>query len=175
MIQKCNSSDFDAVLAIINDAASAYKGVIPDDCWHEPYMSAENLRKDIDAKVVFYGYEDQGSAAAGNGKLIGVMGTQEFDDVTLIRHAYVLTSHRNKGIGGKLLEYIKTLSDKPFLVGTWRDTAWSIMFYQKHGFSVLDTKRIAHLLNKYWTVSDRHREMSVVLANRKWLDRAANT
>lgn len=167
MIHKLTSSDFSTILTIINDAAQAYKGLIPDDCWHEPYMSAESLKKDMDKGVEFYGYHE-------DGKLIGVMGLQEFPDVTLIRHAYVLTAHRNKGIGGKLLKFLLQKITKPVLIGTWKDTPWSIKFYEKHGFKVLGETDIKFLLKEYWDVSERHKQMSVVLADKKWFDRISD-
>lgn len=161
MIRKCLDSDFEDMLSIINDAATAYKGVIPAQCWHEPYMSGEQLKKDIESGIEFYGYED-------GGKLAGVMGIQYFPDVTLIRHAYVLTSMQGKGIGGELLTYLVTKTNKPILIGTWRDTEWSIRFYEKHGFRVLEKNEIDKLLKKYWKISEIHRKTSVVLADKNW-------
>ena len=130
MIRKCAPADFDKIHAIINDAAMAYKGVIPADCWQEPYMDAEYLKKEMFYGVQFYGFEE-------NGELIGVIGLQQFNYLALVRHAYVLTAHQGKGIGGQLLEYIKKVNDKALLVGTWRDTARTIKFYEKHGFKIV--------------------------------------
>ncbi len=163
MIRQCVQTDFDSICSIINDAAMKYKGIIPAACWHEPYMSAEQLTKDIAAGVEFYCYED-------NGKPAGVMGLQHFPDVTLIRHAYVLSAAQGKGIGGKLLTSLLAKTDKPVLIGTWRDTPWSIAFYEKHGFKALSKEELLPLLGKYWDVSDMHRENSVVLADKKWYD-----
>ncbi len=161
MIRSCTQADFSAILAIIIDAAGKYKGVIPSECWHEPYMTAEQLKKEMDSGVVFYGYEE-------NGKLVGVMGLQEFPEVTLIRHAYVLTALQGKGIGGKLLKHLLAMTKKPVLIGTWRDTDWSIKFYEKHGFRVLQKRDINEQLRQYWNITDAHRDNSVVLADEKW-------
>ncbi|NLI13323.1 MAG: GNAT family N-acetyltransferase [Peptococcaceae bacterium] len=145
---------------IINDAASAYQGVIPEDCFHEPYMSEDELRHEIDDGVVFWGYED-------NGELVGVMGMQNVKDVTLIRHAYVRTIMRNQGIGGKLLSFLRTQTDRPVLIGTWADAVWAIRFYEKHGFSMVSPSEKDRLLRTYWVISDRQIETSVVLAEQK--------
>jgi GNAT superfamily N-acetyltransferase len=161
MIRKCKPEEADKILAIINDAAMAYKGVIPADCWHEPYMSAEDFKKEIFYGVQFYVYVD-------NNELIGVIGLQQFNYVALVRHAYVLTSHQGNGIGGQLLEFIKTVNDKALLVGTWRDTARSIKFYEKHGFKIVTDAEKKRLLARYWIISDSHRNNSVVLGDKKW-------
>lgn len=160
MIRKCGSSDFTRMYTIINDAASAYQGVIPEDCFHEPYMSEDELRHEIDDGVVFWGYED-------NGELVGVMGMQNVKDVTLIRHAYVRTIMRNQGIGGKLLSFLRTQTDRPVLIGTWADAVWAIRFYEKHGFSMVSPSEKDRLLRTYWVISDRQIETSVVLAEQK--------
>lgn len=164
MIRLCTQDDAHALYAIINDAASAYKGHIPDDCWHEPYMSLDQLRRELDAGVVFWGYE-------GEGKLAGVMGIQNVGDVSLIRHAYVRTACRSKGIGGSLISHLKTLTTKPTLVGTWAAAIWAIRFYEKHGFHLVDTNEKNRLLGKYWSITERQTETSVVLADYKWIDR----
>ena len=161
MIRKCTTDEFEKILAIINEAAQAYKGVIPAECWHEPYMDAEHFKKEISYEVVFYGFEEEG-------KLVGVIGLQKFNYVTLVRHAYVLPSHQGKGIGGQLLEHIKALTDKPLLVGTWKDTAWSIKFYEKHGFKIVSEPETKRLLARYWIITDAHRINSVVLGDAKW-------
>lgn len=163
MILKCNVKDFDPVLEIINDASQAYKCVIPPDCYKEPYMSEDYLRHEIDAGVVFWGFE-------GERTLIGVMGIQNVQDVTLIRHAYVRTACRNRGIGSKLIAYLKNLTDRPTLVGTWAAAVWAIRFYEKHGFRLVTLDEKNRLLRKYWSISERQVETSVVLADRKWLD-----
>ena len=128
MIRSCTEADFDTVHAIINDAAEAYRGIIPVDRWKEPYMRSHELRHEMDDGVVFSGWEE-------DGELVGVMGIQDVGDVTLIRHAYVRTSHRNRGIGGKLLARLTQQSDRPVLIGTWADAVWAIAFYEKHGLS----------------------------------------
>lgn len=157
MIRPATDADFDAILEIVNDAAQAYRGVIPDDCWHQPYMSAAVLRREIDAGVRFHGWEEHGA-------LLGVMGIQEVLDVTLIRHAYVRTAQRNRGIGAALLAHLRELSDKPLLIGTWRAASWALRFYEKHGFALVDEDEKARLLKKYWTIPARQLETSVVLA-----------
>jgi N-acetylglutamate synthase-like GNAT family acetyltransferase len=164
VIRQCEERDVDAIHEIINDAAAAYKGVIPADCWHEPYMSRDYLRHELDAGVIFWGYEE-------NNGLTGVMGIQPVQDVTLIRHAYVRTVCRNRGIGGKLITYIKTLTSRPVLVGTWKAADWAIRFYEKHGFRLVATDEKDRLLGKYWSIPARQTETSVVLADRKWFQR----
>lgn len=161
MIAKCIEEDFDNIYEIINDGASAYKGVIPADRWHEPYMTAEQLQKQIEEGVQFWGYKE-------GGEIFGVMGIQFKGDVTLIRHAYVRTSQRNKGIGGKLLHHLVQMSCVPILIGTWADAGWAISFYEKHGFSVVPVEEKNRLLLKYWSIPARQVETSVVLASREW-------
>ena len=161
MIRQCIENDFEVIFAIINDAATAYQGVIPADRWHEPYMSREHLRREIDAGVAFWGYEEQGA-------LIGIMGIQDVQDVTLIRHAYVRTARRGGGIGGKLLSRLKTRIDRPALVGTWADAVWAIRFYEKHGFTLVTWEGKERLLRKYWSIPGRQTETSVVLADARW-------
>ena len=161
MIFKCEQKDFNEIYEIINDAATAYKGIIPIDRWHEPYMTHEELNKQIDEGIQFWGYTE-------DGKIIGVMGIQFKQDVTLIRHAYVRTTERNKGIGSKLLEHLYSISTTPVLIGTWADAKWAIEFYQKHGFRLLLKKEKDKLLNKYWTIPVRQIETSVVLASADW-------
>lgn len=163
MIRQCNQNDFEIIYSIINEAAEKYKGVIPDDCWKIPYMSIEELKREIDADVVFWGYEK-------DGELIGVMGIQPILDVTLIRHAYVRPERQQQGIGKKLLNTLCGQSDRPMLVGTWADAKWAIRFYEKHGFNLVTRLEKNQLLNKYWTISARQIETSVVLADKKWFD-----
>ncbi len=160
MIRKCGEADFEAVFEIINDAAAAYKGVIPADCWHEPYMPREELKQEIEAGVSFWGYEDKEN-------LIAVMGIQDKGDVTLIRHAYVRTGKRNRGIGTRLLRLLESTTEKPVLVGTWAAATWAIAFYKKNGYRLLPEAEKNRLLRKYWTVSERQIETSVVLAGAK--------
>jgi GNAT superfamily N-acetyltransferase len=146
---------------IINDAALAYKGVIPEDRWHEPYMPIGELGHEMDDGVEFWGYEK-----AGN--LIGVMGLQDKGDVYLIRHAYVRTSSRNRGIGTKLLRRLEQMTNKPILIGTWTDATWAVEFYQKNGYRLLSRSETERLLKKYWKIPERQVVTSVVLANPKW-------
>ncbi len=157
MIRPCDLRDFRLIFEIINDASRAYEGVIPADCWKEPYMSEDELRHEMEEGVTFWGYEEDGN-------LVGVMGTQEVEDVTLIRHAYVRTNRRNQGIGGKLLTHFKRRATSPILVGTWTDALWAIRFYEKHGFRRVGLKEKDRLLKKYWSISEHQIEASVVLA-----------
>jgi N-acetylglutamate synthase-like GNAT family acetyltransferase len=160
MIRPCTEIDFNAVLEIINDAAQAYQGHIPADQWQEPYMSREYLRHELEAGVVFWGYEDEGT-------LLGVMGIQDVQDVTLIRHAYVRTASQGKGIGGKLLAHLKALAARPTLVGIWAAVTWAIRFYENHGFRLVIWEEMERLLRKYWKIPERQTETSVVLADRR--------
>ena len=161
MISKSEATDFNAIYEIINDAASAYRGIIPADRWHEPYMSEEELKRQIDEGVEFWRYTE-------DGEITGVMGIQFKEDVTLIRHAYVRTNKRNKGIGSSLLEHLSATSRTPVLIGTWADANWAIEFYQKHGFRLLQEEEKNNLLRKYWTIPARQIETSVVLASSDW-------
>ena len=156
MIRSCTEADFDAIHSIINDAAVAYRGVIPADCWHEPYMTREALASEIASGVRFWGMEQDGT-------LVGVMGIQEVKDVTLIRHAYVKTSHRRGGIGAQLLRYLRSLTQRPLLIGTWAAADWAIRFYEKNGFRLADGQQKDVLLSRYWTIPERQRQTSVVL------------
>jgi N-acetylglutamate synthase-like GNAT family acetyltransferase len=156
MIRHCDELDFDVILTIINDGAEAYRGVIPEDRWHEPYMTREKLRSEIEAGVDFWGAESEGD-------LLGVMGIQDVKDVTLIRHAYVRTVERRSGIGAKLLSYLQTLTKRPVLIGTWADATWAIRFYEKHGFRPVPPNRKDQLLEMYWNVPARQVETSIVL------------
>ena len=157
MIRLCNDNDFVEIFLIVNDAAQAYKGVIPADCWNEPYMSKAYLRHEMDAGVAFWGYEEAG-------ELAGVMGIQDVQDVTLIRHAYVRTVRRNRGIGGKLLSFLRTQTSRPVLIGTWTAAVWAVGFYKKHGFRLVTPEEKDRLLRRYWSISNRQVETSVVLA-----------
>jgi N-acetylglutamate synthase-like GNAT family acetyltransferase len=156
MIRLCVNADTPAIEAIINEAAMAYKGVIPVDCWHEPYMPHAELLTEIASGVKFWGCEE-------DGVLLGVMGLQDVSDVTLIRHAYVRPSYQARGLGAVLLKFLESQSDKPVLIGTWADAHWAIRFYERHGFRLVDSKEKDGLLRKYWSISDRQREASVVL------------
>ena len=162
MIRLCDDHDFELVWAIINEAASVYKGTIPEDRWTDPYMSKEELQHEIDEGVTFWGYEE-------NGTLAGVMGIQNVKDVTLIRHAYVRTSNQGSGIGGRLLSHLRDLAKAPLLIGTWADALWAIGFYEKHGFRTVSPSEKDRLLRKYWAIPERQIETSVVLASPEWL------
>ncbi len=156
MIRRCLDSDFETIFTIINEAAAAYDGVIPRDRWKEPYMSQEELLNEMAMGVTFWGYEE------GN-ELVGVMGVQPVQDVTLIRHAYVRPDSQTKGIGGKLLTIVCQRSNRPLLVGTWADARWAIRFYEKHGFRLVSSEEKNRLLRTYWSIPERQVETSVVL------------
>ena len=158
MIRRCVEADFPAIEAIINEAAQAYKGVIPADRWHEPYMSAAELRTEMAAGVQFWGCD-------ADGALAGVMGIQHVEDVTLIRHAYIRTTHQQRGIGSLLLAHLRVLTNRPVLIGTWAAAVWAIRFYQKHGFRVVPGAEKEGLLRRYWKVPERQAEVSVVLTD----------
>jgi GNAT superfamily N-acetyltransferase len=154
MIRACGPADFETLYRIINEAAQAYKGVIPADRWHEPYMPRDELQAEME-RMAFFGWEE-------DGELVGVMGFQPLKDVTLIRHAYVLPKHQRRGIGSQLLAYLKGLTTTPrLLVGTWADATWAIRFYEKHGFRLEPHKD--ELLQTYWDIPERQIETSVVL------------
>lgn len=157
MIRRCYITEFDIILSIINDGAQAYKGIIPADRWHDPYMSRDELQREIDDGVSFWGYEDDGT-------LIGVMGIQAVKDVTLIRHAYVRTDFQKRGIGAELLAHLRTQTSDPVLIGTWSDARWAIRFYERHGFHVVQNDEKNRLLKTYWNIPERQIETSVVLA-----------
>ena len=156
-IRPCSDDETEAILAIVNAAAEAYRGVIPADRWHEPYMSSEELDGEIAAGVEFWGGEE-------DGELVGVIGIQPLSDVDLIRHAYVSPESQRKGVGGALLEHVSSAATQPTLVGTWAAADWAIGFYRRHGFELLSRERATELLRTYWTIPDRQIETSVVLA-----------
>jgi GNAT superfamily N-acetyltransferase len=161
MIRKLADADFQTIYRIVNDAATAYKGKIPLDCFHEPYMPAEELRQEIRSGVQFYGLIVDGEVAA-------VMGIQQVQDVTLIRHAYTLTSFQRQGLGEQLLNHLLALADtERILVGTWHDAPWAIRFYQNHGFKLQSRAETDKLLKRYWNISTRQLETSVVLEQRR--------
>ena len=162
MIRRCDDGDLEVIWTIINDGAQAYRGVIPNDQWTEPYMSREEMQGEISDGVVFWGFED-------GGELVGVMGIQKVQDVTLIRHAYVRSNWQKRGIGAQLLAYLRGLTRDPILIGTWADAVWAIHFYEKHGFRVVGFADKELLLKTYWRISERQRATSVVLADSKWL------
>jgi len=161
MIRGCDERDFELIWAIINDGAQAYKGIIPSDRWTEPYMSREKLQHEIDQDVVFWGYEETGT-------LVGVMGIQVVQDVTLIRHAYVRSSSQKRGIGAHLLAHLREMANGPVLIGTWAQAVWAIRFYERHGFQMVGSEEKNRLLKKYWTIPERQIETSVVLADSTW-------
>jgi GNAT superfamily N-acetyltransferase len=157
-IRACRDGDRPTILTIVNAAAEAYRGVIPVDRWHEPYMSRDELDREIAAGVAFWGCEE-------NGRLTGVMGIQSVRDVDLIRHAYILPVSQRRGVGGALLEHLRQSSRRRILVGTWEAADWAIRFYQRHGFELVAPARKIALLKTYWNIPDRQIELSVVLAS----------
>jgi len=161
VIRICEIADFEAIHAIINDSAEAYRAAIPADCWREPYMEKDELHREMKAGIAFLGYVEDGA-------LIGVMGLQNVHEVALIRHAYVLTSTQRKGIGGGLLTALLESAKRPVLIGTWAAATWAVRFYEKFGFAVVTPEEKVRLLRKYWSISDRQIETSVVLADRRW-------
>jgi GNAT superfamily N-acetyltransferase len=158
MIRSCAPEEFDQILSVINDASVAYRGVIPNDRWNDPYMSAGELRTQIEEGVIFWCYEEEG-------EILGVMGIQDKKDYTLIRHAYVRTNARKKGIGTKLLNHLLGLALTPVLVGTWADAYWAVSFYEKNGFRLVTPEKKDYLLAKYWSIPARQIATSVVLAS----------
>jgi N-acetylglutamate synthase-like GNAT family acetyltransferase len=163
VIRRCHEGDLETVYTIINGAAEAYKGIIPPDRWHEPYMPEEELLEEMAAGVVFWGYEE-------DGELLGVMGIQPVQDVTLIRHAYVRPDRQKRGIGRELLLSLREQTTRPVLVGTWAAAGWAIRFYEQNGFQLVSPAEKDRLLRKYWSIPQRQVETSVVLADRKWLN-----
>jgi N-acetylglutamate synthase-like GNAT family acetyltransferase len=161
-LRKAVDADLPVIYEIINDSASAYKGVIPGECFHDPYMNMDELRAQIADGVVF-------DCCERDGRVVGVMGLQEKTDVFLIRHAYVRTNERGHGIGSFLLNALYSRTDKPVLIGTWRDAAWAVSFYLKNGFSLVSEKEKNSLLEKYWNVPAVQSDNSVVLADERWL------
>lgn len=156
-IRPCRGDERGAILAIINAAAEAYRGVIPADRWHEPYMESRELESEIAAGVRFWGSE-------ADGELIGAMGVQPVRDVDLIRHAYVRPDRQRRGVGGALLRHMRGISARRMLVGTWATADWAIRFYRRHGFELVSPECKTALLRAYWTIPDRQIESSVVLA-----------
>jgi N-acetylglutamate synthase-like GNAT family acetyltransferase len=161
-IRRSAEADGAAILAIINDAARAYRGVIPADRWHEPYMPADDLAREIAAGVAFWVAED-------DRRLLGVMGIQDKGDVALVRHAYVAPNLQRSGVGTKLLRHVQSLVDKPILIGTWASASWAIGFYERNGFTVVPDGDKDRLLRTYWSIPARQIETSVVLADGRWM------
>ncbi|MGD0997062.1 MAG: GNAT family N-acetyltransferase [Thermoleophilia bacterium] len=155
-IRPCSATDFDAMVAVVNAAATAYAGVIPADRYHEPYMPADELRREIAAGVCFW-------CSFDGRRLVGVMGIQDVDDVTLVRHAYVQPGHQRRGVGGDLLGHLRGLATRPLLVGTWADASWAIRFYERHGFRLVAPAEKDRLLRRYWAIPERQVATSVVL------------
>ena len=163
MIRRCKSEEFETIYRIINEAAAAYKGVIPEDRWHEPYMSRAELQNELDSGVRFWGYEEQG-------EVWGVMGIQDVQDVTLIRHAYVRPDRQRQGIGGRLLNALRQKTNRPLLIGTWAAAEWAVRFYEEHGFRRVSRDEVKRLLAKYWSIPERQIETSIVLADERWFE-----
>jgi len=166
MIRKSLNSEFDTIYEIINDASTAYKGKIPEDRWKEPYMDEHELREQIADGVEFWCYHQDNT-------ILGVMGIQHKSDVTLIRHAYVRTTARNNGIGGKLLKHLSALTNKPILIGTWANANWAINFYVKNGFRQVSHIEKEELLREYWNIPLRQMETSVVLVSSDFVSKLA--
>jgi GNAT superfamily N-acetyltransferase len=157
-VRPCRKDERSVISEIINAAAEAYRGVIPADRWHDPYMSLLELDSEISAGVAFWAYDSEGD-------VIGVMGIQPVRDVDLIRHAYVRPGKQRRGIGAALISHIRSMSSRPMLVGTWAQATWAIAFYQRHGFELVSAEQKTALLKTYWTIPERQIEASVVLAN----------
>ena len=157
VIRRCHDDEREAIFAIVNAAAEVYRGAIPPDRWHEPYMPMAELDDEIEAGVEFWGYEDGGA-------LLGIMGIQAVRDVDLIRHAYVLPEHQGRGLGGALLEHIMRAAERRVLVGTWAAAEWAVRFYRRHGFRQVTPEQKDELLRTYWRIPERQVETSVVLA-----------
>jgi N-acetylglutamate synthase-like GNAT family acetyltransferase len=167
MIRQCTENDIPEIYEIINDSSQAYRGIIPEDRWHDPYMSREKLSLEIQDGIIFWGVEQ-------NSRLIGIMGIQDKGEVTLIRHAYVRTKIRNQGVGTRLLRHLEILTNNPILIGTWADAVWAISFYQKNGYQLVTQEEKNRLLKQYWNIPYRQVETSVVLADQKWISRDTN-
>ena len=163
-IRPCRDDEREAILAIVNAAAEAYRGVIPADRWHEPYMPRDELESEIAHGVVFWVAEEEG-------RVLGVMGIQDKGEVALVRHAYVASGLQRKGVGTTLLHHVEALTDKPVLIGTWAAASWAIDFYRRNGFTVVSESEKDRLLRKYWSIPPRQIETSVVLTDRRWMDR----
>ena len=159
-IRPCRNDEFSRIHFIINEAATAYRGVIPEDRWHEPYMPEQELESEVAAGVRFLGWYSPREA------LLGVMGAQDVQDVTLIRHAYVLSADQRRGIGSALIAALLEGTERPVLVGTWKAATWAVTFYERHGFRIVDDA--GRVLRRFWTIPERQIETSVVLADRRW-------
>jgi GNAT superfamily N-acetyltransferase len=162
-IRRLRDADLDAALAIVNEAAEAYRGVIPADRWHDPYMPRGELEKEIANGIAFWVAEE-------DGRVLGVMGIQDKGEVDLVRHAYVTPTVQRKGVGTALLRHVRGLADRPVLIGTWADASWAIEFYRRNGFTVVSKDDKDFLLRRYWSIPARQVETSVVLADGRWLE-----
>jgi GNAT superfamily N-acetyltransferase len=167
LIRKGRDADSVAMLAIVNAAAQAYRGVIPADRWREPYMPPDELEKEIEDGVTFWVAEE-------DGRLLGIMGIQDKEEVALVRHAYVAPTVQRKGVGTSLLRHVQGLTGRPVLIGTWADASWAIEFYRRNGFTVVPNTYKDDLLRRYWSIPARQIETSVVLADRRWMDTQPN-
>jgi N-acetylglutamate synthase-like GNAT family acetyltransferase len=165
-IRRSAAEDFEQILTIINDGAEAYRGVIPADRWHEPYMPADELVHAMQDGIEFWVAEEEG-------RLLGVMGIQDKGDVSLVRHAYVATTLQRGGVGTRLLRHVQSASAKPILIGTWASASWAIRFYERNGFRLVPARETPRLLRRYWSIPERQIETSVVLADQNWLRSAA--
>jgi N-acetylglutamate synthase-like GNAT family acetyltransferase len=162
VIRRSGAGDVAAIAAVINQAAQAYRGVIPADRWHEPYMPLEKLEREISDGIVFW-------MAEQDGRLLGVMGIQDKGEVALVRHAYVSPDVQRGGVGTRLLRHVEGLADKPILIGTWASASWAIEFYRRNGFAVVANDDKDKLLRTYWSIPARQIETSVVLADGRWM------
>ena len=162
LIRQAADGDRTQMLAIINEAAQAYRGVIPADRWHDPYMPEPELVHEIASGIIFWVAEEAG-------RLLGVIGSQDKGAVTLVRHAYVAPTAQRKGVGTRLLRHVEALAGKPVLIGTWADASWAIDFYRRNGFTVVPHADKDWLLRTYWSIPERQIETSVVLADRRWV------
>jgi N-acetylglutamate synthase-like GNAT family acetyltransferase len=168
LIRQSEEADLAQIFAVINEAAQVYRGVIPSDRWHEPYMPMDELVGEIAHGVIFWVTEE-------DRHLLGVMGIQDKGPVALVRHAYVMPTMQRKGVGTKLLHHIESLVDKPILIGTWADASWAIEFYQRNGFTLVSKDEKERLLRTYWSIPERQVETSVVLADKRWLEAQQST
>jgi len=162
-LRESEPADLVEIFAVVNEAAKAYRGVIPIDRWHEPYMPMNELEREIAQGIVFWVAEEEGH-------LLGVMGIQDKGAVALVRHAYVRPNTQRKGVGTKLLRHVEALAGKPVLIGTWADAAWAIEFYRRNGYTVVSDSDKERLLRTYWSIPERQIETSVVLADRRWME-----
>jgi GNAT superfamily N-acetyltransferase len=162
-IRESEQADLAEIFAVVNEAAQAYRGVVPIDCWHEPYMAMSELAREIAQGIIFWVAEEEGH-------LLGVMGIQDKGAVALVRHAYVRPTTQKKGVGTKLLRHVESLACKPVLIGTWADASWAIEFYRRNGYTVVSDSHKERLLRTYWSIPERQIETSVVLADRRWME-----